>query len=126
MHVIGLFMHATNPGYTNHEEPKADNFVLIARSLDANLHTRQGPVRSFLILARYAAQTVYDESIEQLRATSGSLLWPPAHFARFVTAWAQFTKRRIKLDVYEWVLYLRGLVGLANEMPATVGPVPSQ
>ncbi|KAB8621936.1 hypothetical protein FH972_026045 [Carpinus fangiana] len=96
----------------------------LTRSLDTNLQTRQGPVRSFLILARYAAQTVYDESVEQLRAT-GSLLWPPSHAGRLLVAWTQFTKRRIRLNLYEWVLYLRGALGLANEMPAQVGPVPA-
>ncbi|RAL59358.1 hypothetical protein DID88_006848 [Monilinia fructigena] len=31
----------------------------LTRSLDENLHTRQGPVRSFLILARYCSRTVF-------------------------------------------------------------------
>ncbi|KAG9992037.1 ABC1-domain-containing protein, partial [Aureobasidium melanogenum] len=32
----------------------------LTRSLDENLHTRQGPVRTFMILARYAARAVYE------------------------------------------------------------------
>uniref|UniRef100_L2FSQ2 Ubiquinone biosynthesis n=1 Tax=Colletotrichum fructicola (strain Nara gc5) TaxID=1213859 RepID=L2FSQ2_COLFN len=48
----------------------------LTRSLDENLHTRQGPIRSFMILARYCTRTVFEEQLEDLRAR-GSLLWPP-------------------------------------------------
>jgi aarF domain-containing kinase len=36
----------------------------LTRSLDENLHTRLGPVRTFLILARYCSRTVYEEEVE--------------------------------------------------------------
>ena len=88
----------------------------LTRSLDANLHTTQGPMRTFLILARYAAQTVFDEQLEKLREV-GSLIWPPSNARRSVVAWSQYTRVRLKLSLYEWYLFLRGLVGLENEVP---------
>lgn len=88
----------------------------LTRSLDAKLHTRQGPVRSFLILARYAARTVLDEQVERLRKV-GSLFWPPVNFVFFCAAYARYGVVVGKLTVYESWLYLRGLVGLKNEMP---------
>ncbi|KAI9727152.1 MAG: hypothetical protein M1828_007353 [Chrysothrix sp. TS-e1954] len=89
----------------------------LTRSLDTNLHTRQGPMRSFLILARYAAQTVFDEQVELLRK-SGALLWPPRHAATLFVAWIHFTRVRLKLGLYEWYLHTRGLLGLENAAPA--------
>lgn len=47
----------------------------LTRSLDENLRTRQGPVRTFLILARYCTRTVFEEQVEDLKKR-GSLLWP--------------------------------------------------
>lgn len=87
----------------------------LTRSLDVNLHTRQGPVRSFLILAQYAAQTVYDEQVEMLR-NMGGLLWPPSHIARIIVAWTQFTRIKWKLGIYEWYLQARGLFGMDNSI----------
>lgn len=89
-----------------------------ARSLDTNLRTTQGPMRSFLILARYAAQTVFDENVESLRAT-GALLWPPRNATTLLIAWTQFTRVRLKLALYECYLYIRGQLGLENEMPGS-------
>ncbi|KAK4496558.1 hypothetical protein PRZ48_012538 [Zasmidium cellare] len=45
----------------------------LTRALDENLHTTHGPVRSFLILARYAAHCVWEEQLEGLK---GSVFWP--------------------------------------------------
>ncbi|KAK5136123.1 hypothetical protein LTR04_004562, partial [Oleoguttula sp. CCFEE 6159] len=56
----------------------------LTRSLDENLHTRQGPVRTFLILARYASRTVFDEQLESL---SGSYLWP-RNLLTLLAAWS--------------------------------------
>lgn len=75
-------------------------------------------MRSFLILARYAAQTVYDEQVENLRALSGSLVWPPSHVVRLFGFWVQFVSVRLKLGVYEWYLYTRGRLGMENPDPA--------
>ena len=73
-------------------------------------------MRSFLILARYAAQTVFDESVECLRA-HGALLWPPGNAKEFAYAWANFSRVRLKLAMYEWYLYVRGLLGMTNDLP---------
>ena len=80
----------------------------LTRSLDENLHTRQGPVRTFMILARYAARTVYEEQVE---AIQGSYLWPP-NFVRFSLALAMYAKVAVKLRVYEVYLGARRRLGL--------------
>lgn len=86
-----------------------------ARSLDENLQTSQGPVRTFLILARYAMRTVYREQLEQIRGidVKGSLLWPPTHFFRFLSAWIGYMRVELKLELYETMLSLKRLVGQA-------------
>jgi aarF domain-containing kinase len=83
-----------------------------ARSLDENLHTRQGPARTFLILARYASRTVYEEQLERLR---GSLLWLPNLFA-FLRAWSTHMRVELKLNAYESYLKLRALLGMEAVM----------
>ena len=88
----------------------------LTRSLDANLQTTQGPVRSFLILARYAAETVWGEQLDALRS-SGGLFWPPNHAGRFLMEWMRFTQTRMRLRVYELFLYVRGVLGVRYEMP---------
>jgi hypothetical protein len=82
----------------------------LTRSLDANLHTAQGPLRTFLILARYASRTVYEESLELLSAR-GSLLWP-ANLVFWLRAWARHARVEIKLGVYESWLKTRAILGL--------------
>ncbi|KAK5127630.1 hypothetical protein LTR85_006971 [Meristemomyces frigidus] len=74
----------------------------LTRSLDENLHTREGPVRTLMILARYAARCVFEE---QLDAIKGSLLWP-RNLWHFSVALADYAKVAVKLRVYE--LYLSG------------------
>ncbi|KAF2266699.1 ABC1 family protein [Lojkania enalia] len=80
----------------------------LTRSLDENLHTRQGPARTFLILARYASRTVYEEQLENL---TGSLFWPPNLFA-FLRAWGTHMRVELKLNLYETYLQLRALLGM--------------
>ncbi|GAM82910.1 hypothetical protein ANO11243_008960 [Dothideomycetidae sp. 11243] len=80
----------------------------LTRSLDENLHTRQGPIRTFLILARYAARTVYEEQLENLNGS----LFNPRVFWRFLTAWSAFEKVQLKLTVYEYWLNVKRLLGL--------------
>lgn len=87
----------------------------LTRSLDANLKTTQGPARSFLILARYAAQTVWEEQVELLKGT-GRLFWPPVNAITLARAWMAFTRVRLKLVVYEMFLYVRGTLGFTNEL----------
>jgi hypothetical protein len=78
-----------------------------ARSLDEGLHTRQGPLRTFLILARYASRTVYEESIDNLR---GSVLWP-SNFISWLGAWSRHFKVEMQLSSYESYLRLRAMLG---------------
>ncbi|KZF25667.1 putative ubiquinone biosynthesis protein [Xylona heveae TC161] len=77
----------------------------LTRSLDENLHTRQGPIRTFLILARYCSRTVFQEKMEQLHA-SGSIFWPHNLF-RLFGAWATYMRVELKLSLYEFYLSLR-------------------
>lgn len=81
-----------------------------ARSLDENLHTRQGPLRTFLILARYATRTVYEESVESIDE-SGGLFFHPWNLLRFVKAWFSYVRVELKLSVYEHVLGLKSRLG---------------
>ena len=85
----------------------------LTRSLDENLHTQQGPVRTFMILARYAARTVF---YERLDGIPGSLLWPP-NLVQFSCALAAYAKIAIKLRVYELYLSARRLIGVDPAMP---------
>jgi aarF domain-containing kinase len=80
----------------------------LARSLDESLHTRQGPARQFLILARYASRTVYEEQLELL---TGSIFWPPT-FVAFLRAWTVHMKVELKLTAYERYLAVRALLGM--------------
>lgn len=88
----------------------------LTRSLDASLQTTQGPVRSFLILAQYAAYTVWEEQVELLKK-SGGLFWPPRNFVRVVLAWTSYAQTVAKLNVYEWYLWIRGKMGRRMEAP---------
>ena len=81
-----------------------------ARSLDESLQTRQGPVRSFLILARYCARTVFQEQMEIIQ-TSGNR-FAPRNIMRFLKAWGDYMKVRLKLTGYEWYLSARRTIGL--------------
>lgn len=80
----------------------------LTRSLDENLHTRQGPARTFLILAHYASRTVYEE---QKEALNGSLFWPP-NLVAFLRAWSTHMRVELKLGFYEHWLQLRALLGM--------------
>ncbi|GAB7364893.1 hypothetical protein MBLNU230_g5684t1 [Neophaeotheca triangularis] len=80
----------------------------LTRSLDENLQTRQGPVRTFMILARYAARSVFEESVEGIR---GSLLWP-SNAADYLLALAKYARVAGKLRVYEMYLQIRRRLGL--------------
>jgi aarF domain-containing kinase len=80
-----------------------------ARSLDEGLHTRQGPVRTFLILARYCTRTVYQEQLEKIRE-HGSFLWP-GNLIRVLRAWSSFMRVELKLSAYEFYLALRRMLG---------------
>jgi len=80
----------------------------LTRSLDENLHTREGPIRQFLILARYAARTVYEEQLESL---SGSI-FKPNNLWTLIRAWTAFGRVRVKLTVYEYWLGVKRMFGV--------------
>ena len=67
-------------------------------------------MRTFLILARYASRTVYEESLEQIQA-HGSFLWPRNFFA-WLAAWSRHFKVEVQLGSFETWLKLRALAGL--------------
>ncbi|POR32618.1 ABC1 family protein MCP2 [Tolypocladium paradoxum] len=85
----------------------------LTRSLDENLHTRQGPIRSFLILARYCTRTVFLEQLEQIRAAGGSLLWPPTAL-RVLAAWVGYLRVEVKLEAFELWLGVKRVLGLKS------------
>lgn len=84
----------------------------LTRSLDENLHTRQGPVRQFLILARYCARTVFEEQLGAIRET-GSML-RPANALRLVGAWWGFVRVEFKLQAFELWLSIKRALGYHN------------
>jgi hypothetical protein len=74
-----------------------------ARSLDEGLQTRQGPLRTFLILARYASRTVYEEALDNL---SGSVFL------------SRHMRVELKLGGYETYLRARAVLGMRKvEVP---------
>jgi aarF domain-containing kinase len=84
----------------------------LARSLDENLHTRQGPLRTFLILARYATRAVFEEQMEIIRE-HGSLL-RPSNLFRFLGALTQYLRVEVKLQAYETWLSLKSRFRIAS------------
>ncbi|KAK0760204.1 hypothetical protein N5P37_007284 [Trichoderma harzianum] len=82
----------------------------LTRSLDENLHTSQGPIRTFMILARYCTRTVFHEQLEDI-VRSGSMLWPP-NVMRALTAWIGFVRVELKLEAFELWLGIKRMLGL--------------
>ncbi|KAF4125706.1 hypothetical protein GMORB2_0950 [Geosmithia morbida] len=82
----------------------------LTRSLDENLQTREGPIRSFMILARYCMRTVYLEQLENIRA-AGSLFWPP-NAVRVFAAWLGYMRVEVKLEAFEMWLKIKRILGL--------------
>ncbi|KAM3441401.1 hypothetical protein MY4824_001525 [Beauveria thailandica] len=87
----------------------------LTRSLDENLQTRQGPIRTFMILARYCTRTVFHEQLDKIRERGGSFLWP-ANAARVVSAWLSLIRVEIKLEVFELWLSIKRMLGLKNSV----------
>ncbi|KAI9883944.1 MAG: Cytochrome b-c1 complex subunit 7 [Watsoniomyces obsoletus] len=82
----------------------------LTRSLDENLHTRLGPVRTFLILARYCTRTVFQEQMEIITQHGGGLL-RDGNLIRFLKAWGSYIRIEVKLSLYETWLSLRRMLG---------------
>ncbi|KAI1875627.1 uncharacterized protein JN550_001913 [Neoarthrinium moseri] len=86
----------------------------LTRSLDENLHTRQGPMRNFMILARYCAKTVFREQVEEIRGREGGLWWP-GNALRLTAAWLGFLRVELKLEAFELWLTVKRLVGIKTQ-----------
>ncbi|RDA87189.1 hypothetical protein CP533_6920 [Ophiocordyceps camponoti-saundersi (nom. inval.)] len=84
----------------------------LTRSLDENLKTRHGPIRTFLILARYCARTVFYEQLDCI-AARGSLLWPSNAF-NLLAAWLGYLRVEVKLEAFELLLAAKRALGLAQ------------
>lgn len=65
-------------------------------------------MRTFLILARYATRTVFEEQMESIRASGGVFL----NFFQFLAAWAGYLRVQVRLSVFETVLSLKSRFGL--------------
>jgi aarF domain-containing kinase len=81
----------------------------LTRSLDENLQTRQGPIRTFMILAQYAARAVFEEQLDGIK---GSVLWP-GNLLKYGFALTAYAKVAVKLRVYEVYLSVRRHMGLS-------------
>ncbi|KAH9906948.1 ABC1-domain-containing protein [Xylariomycetidae sp. FL2044] len=86
----------------------------LTRSLDESLHTRQGPMRTFLILARYCARTVLREQVDEIRSRPGGLLWP-ANALRLVAAWLGYLRVELKLEAFELWLGVKRVLRLGGD-----------
>lgn len=85
----------------------------LTRSLDENLHTKQGPVRTFLILARYCSRTVFEEQVEELRKKGN--LWWLVNFFGFLGAWLGYARVEVKLEAFEtWLAVKRSWQGVVG------------
>ncbi|KAK3112909.1 hypothetical protein LTR53_010326 [Teratosphaeriaceae sp. CCFEE 6253] len=84
----------------------------LTRSLDEKLHTKEGGVRTLMILARYAARTVFEEQVEGIR---GSLAWP-GNLWRYGLALVSYGRVVAKLRVYEGYLGVRRRLGYSAEL----------
>lgn len=84
----------------------------LTRSLDESLHTRQGPIRNFMILARYCMRTVFGEQLEQIRE-HGSY-WSPPNMVRLLAASFGLLRLEVKLTLFELWLSMKRLVGWNN------------
>lgn len=82
----------------------------LTRSLDESLQTKEGPTRPFMILAKYASRTVWEEQKEILRQHAS--LWSPVNWSALVTAWLSFARVEVKLFAYERFLSARRHLGL--------------
>lgn len=82
----------------------------LTRSLDENLQTSTGPIRGFMILARYCTRTVFYEQLENIRAR-GSLLWP-GNALRVMAAWVGYLRVEVKLEAFEFWLGFKRAFGL--------------
>lgn len=81
----------------------------LTRSLDESLHTREGPIRNFMILARYCMRTVFNEQLDKIRE-NGSIL-SPRNVLRLLAASLGFLRIEVKLTMFELWLSAKRLMG---------------
>ena len=86
----------------------------LTRSLDESLHTKRGPARQFLILARYCMRTVFHEQLEEIRQR-GSLYWPP-NVVRLLAAWLGYMRVEVKLEAFELWLSAKRILGYQDTL----------
>jgi aarF domain-containing kinase len=77
----------------------------LTRSLDEGLQTRQGPVRSFLILAKYASRTVWQDQKDKIWNRGD--WYKPRNVMALLSAWSGFVRVELKLFMYESYLSVR-------------------
>ncbi|KAK3956982.1 ABC1 family-domain-containing protein [Pseudoneurospora amorphoporcata] len=87
----------------------------LTRALDESLHTRQGPVRQFLILARYCMRTVFYERLEEIRKL-GSVWSNPNKMVKLVGAWWELARVEVKVQVFELWLRVKRALGLGGNV----------
>ena len=77
----------------------------LTRSLDESLQTKEGPIRSFMILAKFASRTVWEEQKQTIKA-QGRLL-DPRIWLQLVSAWFSFVRVELNLFAYERALSIK-------------------
>ena len=77
----------------------------LTRSLDEGLQTRQGPVRTFLILAKYASRTVWEDQKRKIQNRGDWYM--PGNIIKLFGAWTGFVRVELKLFLYERYLSIR-------------------
>jgi aarF domain-containing kinase len=82
----------------------------LTRSLDEGLQTRQGPVRTFLILAKYASRTVWEDQKGRIRRKGD--WYTPRNIMALLRAWTGFVRVEVKLWAYERYLSVRRHLGM--------------
>ncbi|KAK1780817.1 ABC1 family-domain-containing protein [Copromyces sp. CBS 386.78] len=87
----------------------------LTRALDESLHTRQGPVRQFLILARYCMRTVFYERLEEIRKL-GSVWSNPNNMVMLMGAWWELARVEVKVQVFELWLRVKRALGLGGNV----------
>lgn len=85
----------------------------LTRSLDENLQTGKGPERTFLIMARYCARAVYQETMENIQERGGLLR--VTNLIEWVRAVFDYWRVGLKLKVFESTLFWRGVLGVSYQ-----------
>lgn len=91
----------------------------LTRSLDEALHTTQGPLRGFLILARYCAATVLRQEIDDLRKANGGGI-PLRSPLALLAASLRYLRVKIKLDLFELWLGVKRVLRMSSGHALTV------